>query len=108
MLLFISPPIIRVIMLNAERFQKPFKLLENDIFSVAKDIRQHMTRFMINSMPEPALMALVLTKLHISSISTDATCLMSTLLTVCAFDSKNERFIFWRDAPLFLTLIVRY
>jgi hypothetical protein len=68
----ISPPIVGVIAADAKGLKQCFQRFEYLILAFAKYSGQYDIRRMINGIPEPALIGLVPTKDHGSSISASA------------------------------------
>ena len=55
----IGPPIIGVVLRDAEGFQKRFQTNESPIFTRIQHVSQHLSRVVINRVPEPSLLRFV-------------------------------------------------
>ena len=53
----VGAPLIGVVVGQAEGIEQRLELEEHLIFTAAKDIREHLSRLMIDGMPEPARIA---------------------------------------------------
>ena len=96
----VRAPLIGVVVRQTEGIEQRFELEKHLIFPAAKDIRQHLSRLMINGMPEPARVAFAAARNdHISSISASPARSMSTVtssgfsvFSKCRVDRLQRRF----------------